>query len=153
MVKIEGVQTYQATKIRKKNKPSSAKGGSEFMVSSGAPDASSVVAQTDVESASEIASIGQLMALQEVDDINSEGRRSLEKGENALKTLELLQNEILCGRVSRLSLDRIIAVVKTMSKDTLDPHLSDVVAQIKQRAMVEVAKIEMSQKRAEKTAY
>ena len=148
MVKIDGVQAYQATsRLRKKDKASSAKGGAGFSVSDSGVGVSSVASGPgEMDSASEVASLSQLMALQEVDGVDPEARRALDQGEDALKTLEVLQNEILGGRISKTSLDRIVTVVSKLSKESLDPHLGDIVAQIKQRAMIEVAKIEMSQK-------
>jgi len=61
-----------------------------------------------------------------------------------LESLEKLQNEILAGAISKRSLEHIVTMTTALPAQISNPNLKQVIAEIKQRAMVEIAKIEMS---------
>lgn len=141
MVKIETVKTYAPSRLKR-----AAKSGSQsaFTVSGEGDAAAKTNAASAPQSMAEIASLSQLMQIQEVGERNSSTKRTLAQGEMILESLEALQNEILAGAISKKSLEKIVTVTTTLPIQNGDPKLKQVIAEIKQRAMVEIAKIEMS---------
>lgn len=139
MIKIESVKTYAPSRLKKKGQSTAT---SAFDVgSSGDTEISSGVGTP--QSAAEIASLSQLMQLQEVSERDQESRRAAVRGEAILESLERLQNEILTGQISKASLNHIVTVTDTLPARISDPNLKQVIAEIKQRAMIEITKIEM----------
>ena len=141
MVKIETIHAYGATsRLKKKDRPQSK---SAFKVDGEADGAASNAVGTP-QSAAEIASLSQLMQIQEVGGRDANEKQAQTSGEAILASLEKLQNEILVGSISKRSLEHIVTMTNTLPTQIADPNLRQVIAEIKQRAMVEIAKIEMS---------
>ncbi len=142
MVKIDTVNAYGATsQLRKKDKPRTK---STFSVAGGTADSASSAVGSP-QSVAEIASLSQLMQIQEVGERDSNTKQALTGGESILASLEKLQNEILGGSISKHSLEHIVSMTNTLPTQISDSTLKQVIAQIKQRALVEIAKIEMGQ--------
>ena len=141
MVKIDAVKTYAPPRLKKANKSSSQ---SAFTVGEGTGGAAQATAANTSQSAAEIASLSQLTQIQEVGERDTSAKKTVLQGEMILESLEKLQNEILAGAISRKSLEHIVSVANTLPAQISDPNLKQVIAEIKQRAMVEIAKIEMS---------
>ncbi len=142
MVKIDTVNAYGATsRLKQKDKP---RAKSAFNVE-GDADGSAASAVGTPQSAAEIASLSQLMQIQEVGERDSNTKQAMVSGEAILASLEKLQNEILVGSISKHSLEHIVSMTNTLPAQISDPSLRQVIAEIKQRAMVEIAKIEMGQ--------
>lgn len=142
MVKIDTVTAYGPTnRLRKKERD---KGNATFSVAASSPDnlESSYVASP--QSAGEIASLASLMQIQEVGERDANTRQATLAGESILKSLEKLQNEILMGAISKRSLEHIVSMTNALPSQIINPDLNQIIAEIKQRAMIELAKIEMS---------
>ena len=141
MVKIETVKTYAPSRLKRAAKSASQ---SAFSVSGEGASSDQTSAANAPQSVAEMASLSQLMQIQEVGERNSSSKRTVAQGEMILESLERLQNEILAGTISKRSLEHIVNVTTTLPAQIGDPNLKQVIAEIKQRAMVEIAKIEMS---------
>lgn len=140
MVKIDTVNAYGATsQLRKKDKP---RAKSAFTVAGDSAGSAPRAVETP-QSAAEMASLSQLMQIQEVGERDSNSQQALAGGESILASLEKLQNEILGGAISKSSLEKIASMTNTLPAQITDPNLKQVVEAIKQRALVEIAKIEM----------
>ncbi len=140
MVKIEAIKTYTPSRLKKANKSSSQ---SAFTVG-GEGDEAQTSAANAPQSVAEMASLSQLMQIQEIGERDASAKRTVAQGEMILASLEKLQNEILAGAISKKSLENIVSVTNTLPAQISNPNLKQVIAEIKQRAMVEIAKIEMS---------
>mgnify|MGYP005996842387 CR=1 FL=1 len=138
MLKIDTTRAYGAiSRLKKKGKSTSS-----FDVQGKSMGSSSSAVGTS-QSAGEIESLSQLMQIQEVGERHSNSKQAKVSGEAILLSLEKLQNEILVGAISRQSLDHIVSMTQTLPSQISDPNLKQVIAEIKQRAMIEIAKIEM----------
>ncbi len=140
MVKIETIKTYAPSRLKR-----AAKSGSQstFSVSGEGAGSAQTTATNAPQSAAEMASLSQLMQIQEVSERDASTKRTVSQGEMILESLEKLQNENLAGAVSKRSLEHIVSVTTSLPAQIADPNLKQVIAEIKQRAMVEIAKIEM----------
>ncbi len=141
MVKIDGMTTYSATRLRKKGDTKRASTKS-FSVDT----ATNTPASVDIagpQSPEEIASISQLMSLQEVTGSDHQQKQAMQSGESILQSLDQLQNQILTGHISKAGLKRILDLTNAVPQIT-DPNLKQIIAEIRQRAMIEIAKIEVS---------
>lgn len=143
MVKIDGLKTYTPSRLKKANKPRSS---ASFSVGGSNANLEASLVST-LQSPAEIASLSQLMQIQEVGDREGSSKQTVAQGEMILESLEKLQNEILAGAISKKSLEHIVTITDTLPSNISNPNLKQVIAEIKQRAMVEIAKIEMSQER------
>ncbi|HBN22117.1 MAG TPA: hypothetical protein DD412_02620 [Holosporales bacterium] len=141
MVKIETVKTYAPSRLKRATKSGSQ---SAFTVSGEGTGAAQTSMTNAPQSAAEMASLSQLMQIQEVGERDASAKRTAAQGEMILESLEKLQNEILAGAISKRSLEHIVSVTTTLPAQINNPNLKQVIAEIKQRAMVEIAKIEMS---------
>ena len=142
MVKIDTVNAYGAvSSLKKKDKP---RAKSAFNVE-GEAEGGAADAVGTPQSAAEIASLSQLMQIQEVGERDANTKQAMVSGEAILASLEKLQNEILTGTVSKRSLEHIVSMTNTLPSQISDANIRQFIAEIKQRAMVEIAKIEMGQ--------
>jgi hypothetical protein len=142
MVKIENISSYAMTARLKKKE--SAKDKTGFSISASASDTPETPFISAPQSAGEVASLTTLMHIQEVGERDANSKQAFVAGESILKSLEKLQNEILVGAISKQSLEHIVSMTKTLPTNIMNPQLNQIIAEIKQRAMVELAKIEMS---------
>ena len=140
-MKIEALKTYSAARPKKTIKSGK---GSAFQVNLDPESAAAGI--THSQSQAEVASLSGLMQLQEIRKGSASKADAMAGGEAVLKSLENLQNDILRGTISKTSLERIAMLAEQLPLKTEDPQLQGVLAEIKQRAMVELAKIEMSEK-------
>ena len=141
MVKIDGPRPFSPSKLSKKDGAKS-KTKDTFSLSSSETSGEHVSAAS-VNSTKNVGSLSQLMSLQEVGDEQTRNQKAINDSETILNSLERLQNQILSGCISKTGLSQIIRLADTLPQ-SLDPKLLAIVAEIKQRAMIEVAKIEMS---------
>jgi Class II flagellar assembly regulator. len=140
-MKIEALKTYTVSRSKKATKAGK---GAAFEVNSNAE--SSAEGITSSRNQAEVASLSSLMQLQEIRKGSATKAEAMAGGEAVLKSLENLQSDILRGTISKTSLERIAMLTEQLPLKTDDPHLQSVLAEIKQRALVELAKIEMSEK-------
>jgi hypothetical protein len=87
-----------------------------------------------------VASLGILMALQEVDDPTERRRRSVRHGRMALDALDALKVGLVAGELDRTALTRLKAIAEGLGEPSGDSQLDAVMAEIALRAAVELAK-------------
>lgn len=141
MVKIDGPRPFSPSKLSKKEGAKSKTNNSFSLNQSESTD--QATSSTSINSVKDTGSLSQLMSLQEVGDEQTRNQKAIHDSESILSSLEQLQNQILSGQISKDRLSQIIRLTETLPK-SLEPQLLAIVAEIKQRAMIEVAKIEMS---------
>ncbi|NCP62221.1 MAG: hypothetical protein GW748_02785 [Alphaproteobacteria bacterium] len=141
MVKIETITTYAPSRFRRAAKSGSP---SAFTVSGSEGEEARASVMSAPQSSAEMASLSQLMQIQEIGERDASAKRTVVQGEMILESLEKLQNEILAGAISKRSLEHIVTMTTALPAQISNPNLKQVIAEIKQRAMVEIAKIEMS---------
>ena len=94
-----------------------------------------------------IAAVDNILMLQGVDD-SADGRsRGLDHGEDLLDMLDEVRDGLLSGGIPRLTLNRLANAVSRRQDGFADPKLQDVLDQIELRAHVELAKLEMMDRR------
>jgi hypothetical protein len=141
MVKVDTLKTYGATGSRTGRKGGTA---SSFALGGPSSETSSVSSGFDVK---DTVSISGLLYLQEVTDRLPQERLALLSYADAmLEALERLQMDILEGNVTYQSLSKIKERLENHPPASDDPRLYEIVAQIIQRAAIEMAKWEVSQR-------
>jgi hypothetical protein len=133
-MKISGLGTIRNTVTRKAGRTGS---GSRFQVDGGGETASPQVREVRAP-----ATVGSLLALQEVPDAIDERRRAARRGRDLLRELEQLRVGLLLGVVPRERLERIMRILKERRGEFADPQLDGVIREIEVRAAVELAKFE-----------
>ena len=124
------------------NKVGAGKGGSKAAGSGPAfvpTDGGTSTRATAGGSASPIAPIDSLLALQSVEDPLFAKRKAVKRAESMLDTLEEIKADLLAGDVSEGRLNKLLALVQ-QAKMRSDPSLDALIADIELRALVELAK-------------
>ncbi len=129
--------------IRRGAKSASTSGGSTFSVSS-APEEPHA---TMVSGPGPIAALDSILALQGMDDSTDGRSKGLKHGEQLLDMLDQVRDGLLAGGIPRATLNRLAAAVTRRHDTFADPHLQTVLDEIELRAHVELAKLEMLDKR------
>ena len=122
-------------------RPVSAGGGFK---PSGAGAAASTAASARPGTASGVASLDALLALQEVGGPLERRRRSVARAGRILDGLDGLKLAMLGGAPSNAALTALISAVRDGRSATDDPGLEGVLDEIETRAAVELAKSEMA---------
>lgn len=141
-MKIDGLKPYTPRKLKKVK--SSGANDLTFPVSMAEDDCrrhEANMAQMQAESAS----LSSLMQVQEIQSEHAPKAQAIAKGESLLQSLEELQNSILLGQIPQASLKQIAALTQMLPSQVGDSNIKGILAEIKQRALVELAKIEMSE--------
>lgn len=108
----------------------------------GAGQTSSAPAATPVASASGVAGLSSLMALQGVEDATERRRRAIRRGGGLLDRLEDLKLALLDGGDGVAALQGLSRAIAEERPADADPGLSGLLDQIDLRAAVELAKAE-----------
>ncbi len=95
------------------------------------------------ESSSNIANVGQMLFLQEIDQHQEEKQDLEDFSKKAFKLLKNLQLELLNGKISERNLHNLNDALNNVSFSIKTPEMIDLTNQIKLRLEVEIAKIEM----------
>ena len=84
-----------------------------------------------------------VLTLQAVGDSGEERnhRRAMDRGEDLLDKLNELRLAILVGAVPKDRLAALAQAVRARQRDTTDPRLAEILAEIELRAEVEIAKL------------
>lgn len=126
---------------RKAAKTNKAKSGGNFSshLSEGASHASDAPEFQDVSS---VASVNNILALQEVPDATSEeSRRALyRRGHDILDRLSEIQRDILSGSLSKERLQNLAHMLRQRRETVEDEKLQAIIDEIELRAEVEIAK-------------
>lgn len=129
--------------IRRGGKTASAGGGSTFTVSSAPEEPHASV----VAGPGPIAALDSILALQGMDDSTDGRSKGLKHGEQLLDMLDQVRDGLLAGGIPRATLNRLANAVTRRHDTFADPRLQSVLDEIELRAHVELAKLEMLDKR------
>ena len=113
--------------------------GARFTLGAGRPAAASNMNAT--ASAAPLATMDALLALQGNEDPAERRRRSARQGHDMLDALDHLKAALLSGRVAVADLQAIAGRLAERAEASGDPRLDEVVAHIRLRAEVELAKL------------
>lgn len=140
MVKISDTNPLKGYgNIKKKLKANSSSGTAFADVLSAASNSDGPAA---VSSVSATASVGSLLSLQEVSDEDIARKKTIEHGQNLIKSLEALRQSLLMGSVPLHVLQSLEGRLKQQREMTIDPELHAIMDDIELRAAVELAKYE-----------
>ena len=139
-MEIKSTGRVESGAIRRKQAPGNTGGG--FAVS----DAPETHAQI-VAGPGPIAALDSILALQDMGDATDGRSKGLAHGEQLLDILDSVRDGLLTGGIPRATLNRLAVAVTRRHDVFADPKLQDVLDQIELRAHVELAKLEMLDKR------
>jgi Class II flagellar assembly regulator len=94
-----------------------------------------------------IAALDSILMLQGMDDSTQGKSKGLAHGEQLLDLLDSVRDGLLAGGIPRATLNKLAAAVTRRHEAFADPKLQDVLDQIELRAHVELAKLEVLDKR------
>lgn len=138
-MKVAGNNRIGNQAIRKASPKGAASGG--FSVASTAPAPTTESAAT-VSTASPVASVDALLAIQEVPNERESKRQAVRRGGDMLDILDEIRMGILMGSVPQNRLEQLVRLVEKRRDEFLDPNLSAVLDEIELRARVELAKLD-----------
>lgn len=95
------------------------------------------------ETSTNIADVGNMLFLQEIDQYEEEKQDLEEFSKKAFKLLKNLQLELLSGQISKRNLHNLNDTLNSVKFSIKTPELLELTNQIKLRLEVEIAKIEM----------
>jgi hypothetical protein len=130
--------------IRRAGKASAASGsGSTFSVATTPEEPHASV----IAGPGPIAALDSILALQGLEDSTDGRSKGLKHGEQLLDMLDQVRDGLLAGGIPRATLNRLAAAVTRRHDTFADPRLQSVLDEIELRAHVELAKLEMLDKR------
>lgn len=135
-MKIQDLTRSQAVTGKRTERKGGVDAGSGFSALLGADDAP---AAAGTGSAGPVASVGMILAVQQVEDATQGRSRGLARGHDLLDELDKMQKSLLLGDLSIGQLQHLAAKVRTYEKVS-DPQLSEILAEIELRVAVELAK-------------
>jgi len=138
-MEIKGPARIETSAIKRKG-PVSAQGG--FSVSEGHDTQAHIVAGPGP-----IAALDSILMLQGMDDSTQGRSKGVAYGEQLLDLLDSVRDGLLAGEIPRATLNKLAAAVTRRHEAFADPRLQDVLDQIELRAHVELAKLEVLDKR------
>lgn len=141
-MEVNGTGKVDRTTIRKVAKGTTSS-GSTFSVSSASEEPHAQV----VSGPGPIAALDSILALQGMDDSTDGRSKGLKHGEQLLDMLDQVRDGLLAGGIPRATLNRLANAVTRRHEAFADPRLQSVLDEIELRAHVELAKLEMMDKR------
>ncbi|MBV9991219.1 MAG: flagellar assembly protein FliX [Alphaproteobacteria bacterium] len=94
-----------------------------------------------------LTALDSILTLQGMDDSLSGRSKGLAHGEHLLDMLDQVRDGLLAGGIPRSTLNRLAVAVGRRHESFADPKLQSVLDEIELRAHVELAKLEMMDKR------
>lgn len=94
-----------------------------------------------------IAALDSILTLQGLEDSTDGRSRGLKHGEQLLDMLDQVRDGLLAGGIPRATLNRLANACARRHEQFADPRLQSVLDEIELRAHVELAKLEMLDKR------
>jgi hypothetical protein len=140
-MEIKGPGRIETGYVRRVGKPATST-GSTFSVSDAGEIRSSVVSGPGP-----IGALDSILMLQGLDDSTDGKSRAAAHGEKLLDMLDEIRDGLLAGGVPRTTLNRLANAVTRRHDQFNDPKLQGVLDEIELRAHVELAKLEMMDKR------
>jgi hypothetical protein len=141
-MEVNGTGKVDRTNVRRVQKGTS-QGGSTFSVGSQVEEPHASM----VSGPGPIAALDSILALQGMDDTTDGRSRGVKHGEQLLDMLDQVRDGLLAGGISRATLNRLANAVTRRHEQFADPRLQSVLDEIELRAHVELAKLEMLDKR------
>ena len=144
MIKVNPTYT-QASVAKSQKSRKVSKGGANFSLddAEGAEEAS---ASTSSQAAG-AGKVDSFLALQEISQDDLAARQAKSHGEKMLEHLNQIRLGILTGKIPKATLEALVDSCEQRKNLTTDPRLGSILDDIELRAKVELAKIEMSQKK------
>jgi hypothetical protein len=139
-VEIKGPGRIETSAIKRKAPATGA--GSGFSVSETPESHGQIVAGPGP-----IAALDSILMLQGLDDSTKGKSKAVAHGEQLLDLLDSVRDGLLAGEIPRATLNKLAAAVTRRHDNFADPKLQDVLDQIELRAHVELAKLEVLDKR------
>ena len=139
-LEIKGPGRVETSAIKRKAPAGASSGG--FSVS-GAPESHGQI----VAGPGPIAALDSILMLQGLEDSTQGKSKGLQHGEQLLDLLDSVRDGLLAGGIPRATLNKLAAAVTRRHEAFADPQLQDVLDQIELRAHVELAKLEVFDKR------
>ncbi|MBE7637632.1 hypothetical protein GUA87_12325 [Sneathiella sp. P13V-1] len=127
-----------STTQKSKGTKSASSAGAKFSIPNQMPE---VATPTNVASASPIASVDAIVALQGMDDSVSSNKKALQKGMDILERLEEIRHGLLIGAIPIDGLRNLQATLEQLDSTVEDPKLAEIIKDIEVRAAVELAKL------------
>jgi Class II flagellar assembly regulator len=140
-MEIKGPGRVEAAAVRRVAKSATGT-GSSFLVSDAPETRGSVVAGPGP-----IGALDSILMLQGLDDSTDGRSKATAHGEALLDMLDQVRDGLLAGGVPRATLNRLANAVTRRHDQFNDPKLQGVLDEIELRAHVELAKLEMMDKR------
>jgi hypothetical protein len=140
-MEIKGPGRIETGIVRRAGKPASGT-TSAFSVSDSGEVRSSVVSGPGP-----IGALDSILMLQGLDDSMDGKSKAVAHGEQLLEMLDQVRDGLLAGGVPRTTLNRLANAVTRRHDQFNDPKLQSVLDEIELRAHVELAKLEMMDKR------
>jgi len=140
-MEIKSTGKIDSAIVRRAVKGAPATDGS-FSVSSGAEARAQVVAGPGP-----IAALDSILTLQGMNDSTDGRSKGLKHGEQLLDMLDQVRDGLLAGGIPRATLNRLANAVTRRRESFVDPKLQSVLDEIELRAHVELAKLEIADKR------
>jgi hypothetical protein len=140
-MEIKGPGRIETGVVRRAGKPSSSSSGT-FSISEAAEPRAQVVSGPGP-----IGALDSILMLQGLDDSTDGRSKATAHGEKLLDMLDEIRDGLLAGGVPRTTLNRLANAVTRRHDQFADPKLQGVLDEIELRAHVELAKLEMMDKR------
>jgi hypothetical protein len=140
-VEIKSTGSVGASGVRRAGKPASGGDGSFKIATTDAPQAQVVTGATT------LGAVENILMLQGLDDSTSGRSKGVAHGQQLLDLLDAVRDGLLAGGIPRTTLNRLAAAITKRHEQFADPKLQGVLDEIELRAHVELAKLEMMDKR------
>ena len=141
-MEIRGPGRVEAAGVRRVAKGA---GGSDSTFS--VPSSSGDARPQAVAAPGPLTALDSILALQGMDDSTDGRSRGLAHGEQLLDMLDQVRDGLLAGGIPRSTLNRLAVAVGRRHETFADPRLQGVLDEIELRAHVELAKLEMIDRR------
>lgn len=139
-MKVTGYGTIKpTTALRKRDAATGV--FSDFLSAAQAEGAASA---SDVSETTATATVGNLLALQEISEEERKRERLVKQGRTMLDALERLRQQLLIGEIPAQMLPELASSLSAQKEAIADPHLLGLIEDIELRVAVELAKLEMA---------
>lgn len=140
-MEIKSTGSVSSSNIRRVGKPAGGTDGAFKLTDTEQPHAQIVSGPAS------IGAVENILLLQGLDDSTSGRSKAVAHGEQLLDMLDQIRDGLLAGGIPRTTLNRLAAAVTRRHENFADPKLQGVLDEIELRAHVELAKLEMMDKR------
>jgi hypothetical protein len=140
-MEIKSSGRVDSSTVRRVNKGAS--GSDSTFTVSGASDARAAA----VSAPGPLTALDSILTLQAMDDSMNGRSKGLQHGEHLLDMLDQVRDGLLAGGIPRSTLNRLAVAVGRRHESFADPKLQGVLDEIELRAHVELAKLEMMDRR------